>query len=216
MKMSVDRKVFEKFHGDFFAGCIACRGLNNKGSSAESEEMLRDIEEYVHLNFNADTLKTNNLVSSWKAATAHYGEQFQHYHTALEKMLKTVLDRKRVPAENKLVNLINFFSLKHLVPLTALDLKNVGTKLVFTLSDHNDLVLRNDKAVLVRKFADEKPQHHVTEKTSDALIFVEGVPPLHHEHLDNILEEVAGLVKVFCGGTTKRVILTKHKLSAEI
>lgn len=219
MKLSVDKKVFENFHGELFVGAIACFGINNTAASAETEEMLHDMEEYVRLNFNADTMKTHHLVSAWNAATAHYGEKFKHYHTPLEEMVKTILAGKHILPENKLLNLVRFFSLKYVVPLTALDLKNVGKKLMFTLqSDEtkNELVFRDEHTVLVRKFADAKLQHHATEKTSNALIFVEGVPPLHQEQMSNILEEVASLVKIFCGGKTKRIILTKHKLSAEM
>ncbi|HLC20345.1 MAG TPA: hypothetical protein VJK72_05465 [Candidatus Nanoarchaeia archaeon] len=219
MKLSVDKKVFENFHGELFVGAIACFDINNAVASAETEEMLHDMAEYVRLNFNADTLKTHHLVSAWKAATAHYGEKFQHYHTHIEEMIKHILAGKHLSSENKLADLVHFFSLKYIVPLTAIDLKNVGKKLVFTLhSDDtkNELVFRDERAILVRKFAEAKQQHHVTEKTSNALIFVEGVPPLHQEQMSNILEEVASLVKIFCGGKTKRIILTKHKLSAEM
>ena len=218
MRISIDKKVFEQFHGEFFVGCIVCSGMTNKKSSADSEEMLRDMEEYVKLNFNDDTMKTHHLVSAWKAATAHYGDKYHHYHTHLESMIKEILAGKQVAPENKLMDLVHFFSLKHIVPLTAIDLSKVGKKLNFTLmSDDvkNELVFRDETGVLVRKFAEAKPKDAVTEKTGDALIYVEGVPPLREDHLDNILHEMGDLVKVFCGGKIKRVILTKHKLSAD-
>ena len=100
MKISIDKKVFDSFHDEFFVGCIVCTGINNKGASPDGEEMLRDMEEYVRLSFNADTLASHHLVSAWKAATAHYGEKYHHYHTHLEHMFKEILAGKEISSEN--------------------------------------------------------------------------------------------------------------------
>lgn len=216
MKISIDKAVFAS-HDHFMVGCLSVSGVNISKASAEIPEMLRDIEEYVRLNFNEDAVQSHHLISAWKAAVAHYGEKFHHYQTNVEQLMKVVLTGGEIKSENKLVDLVHFFTLKFLVPMNVIDLKKVSGKLLFTLAEGGELVFKDDKHVLARKLNYElNSKVVVTDKTTDALVYIEALPPLNVQQLDNILQEAAGLVKAFCGGKVKRFILTKEKLSAEI
>ena len=231
MKVEIDKKVFSSFNQKFMVGVIRCAGIDNSGSPADIHEMLRDIEELIRVNFTPITIKTHNLITAWQAAVAHFGEKAKHYQSNVERMMKLVLDGEDIKSVNKLHDLCNFISLKYLVPMGVNDSKKISGNLRFVIAsgkekfhadkeatgvEAGELILRGNAEVLSRKLDyRQSPKAAVSEKTKNAVVHIEAVPPVSEEKLRNITEELAGLIRIFCGGKIKRAVLSKKKPSVD-
>ncbi len=198
MKIQIDPAVFEKFNG-FTVGIIFCQ-INNTEHSDDIYEMLRDIEEYVRISFNK-----NALISTSKAAQ-QLG--LKHYHTRVEMLMETVLKGKEIPNKDTLTNLCNFIALKHLVPVGALDARNLGN-LLFTI-DNGELVLKDKKVVSRQLLYEADPSVEVSKKTQTALVLVETLPPVDAGKMVHVVDELADLIKIFCGRVQKKVLSEKQ------
>ncbi len=230
MKIRIEPQVFEKFHEEFMVGVISCSDISLKGNSSDLQEMLHDVEELIRVSFNPDTVANHQMVSAWKAAVAHFGEKATHYQTNAEKMIRTILEGKEVPHSDKLIDLCNFISLKYIIPLGVFDVQKVESPLFFTLAkgdetfsqkkeaiEPGELLLCDGEDVLARKLDYvQNPKAHVTVKTKNALITLEALPPINEDKLAAYVDELAGLIRIFCGGKFKKVILSKRKMSADM
>ena len=226
MKVSINKKVFESFNDKFAIGILWCSGINNTGSPADIHEMLRDVEELIRINFNPASLQTHELISAWKSAIAHYGEKAKHFQSNVERMMNHIIEGEDIDTENKLGDLCNFISLKHIIPLGVTDIDKIKDNIEFTLASNerwntvplekNELIMNAGDDVLARKLdyiISKKGE--VDKKTKNALLHIEAIPPIDENRLMNILEELQGLIRIFCGGKIKKAILKKDKAQIE-
>lgn len=232
MNVSIDKSVFDKFNEQFAVGIIHCSKLNNSGSPVDIHEMLRDVEELIRINFNPSTLQTHQLISAWDSAVAHFGDKAQHYQSNVERMMLDILDSKDIPSKNKMVDLCNFISLKNIIPLGLTDTSKISGSLTFTLAkgsekfepdgkleslESGELILRDDNDVLARKLDYRtSSKADVDKKTKEAIVHIEAIPPITKDKLEAVTDELAGLIRIFCGGKIKKKILNKDKAEVEL
>ncbi|MFC1801320.1 hypothetical protein ACFLZB_02560 [Nanoarchaeota archaeon] len=215
MKIEIKDEVFDKFNKKFLVGLIICKGLNNEGDSSEIHHMLKELEEYIKLNFNPITIKTHDLISVWQTAVEGFGK-VKNYKSSVEKMMEMALKNKEIPRENLVGDLCNFISLKYIVPLDQIDLEELSGDLEFGVKG-KDLVLREGGIIISKKFAYTKNKdYEVSKKTKDSLIYLEAIPPLTESRVLKIVEELADLVKTFCKGRIKAGILNSKKKEIKI
>ncbi|HLD33260.1 MAG TPA: phenylalanine--tRNA ligase beta subunit-related protein [Candidatus Nanoarchaeia archaeon] len=224
MNITIHPSVFSEFNENFSVGILYCTDIDNSESPVDIHEMLRDIEEYTRLNFTKDTAKTHHLISAWNAAIAHYGEKFHHYHTNVERLMQQVLDGDEIASSTKIIDLINFFSLKYLVPMGALDASKLASpefKVAKTSSSTNEekfeLILTDKEKILAHQLnydVDKKVMPH--EDTKTALIYIEALPPTSKAQLEKIMDEIAALIRVFCSGKIKKAVINKENKKASL
>ena len=102
------------------------------------------MERMVLMTFNKDTYKTHNLIAPWTVAREEFGNEAKHHRTSVEQLLRKVLNHKNVVAKDTATNLLRYVVLKHIVPVSADDMKNISRELTFALRK-NDLYYRDAK-----------------------------------------------------------------------
>lgn len=229
MKITLKKEVFQKFHPQFQIAFLLAQGLDNQAKLKESRHLLQEVEVMVPLLFHPDTLKTHSLLSPWATLQHELDPRAAHYQTSLEKLLAQVLKKKKIQARDTLTNLLNYISLKHLVPLTVDDFHKLKGSLTFQLSTgkerasllkklkKNALYYRDQKNILGLKLDYWKSSKTKPDKKTTAyLIHLEALPPITPQKLKQITQELSNLIKTFCSGKTKIFILHKNKNSFQI
>lgn len=229
MKIAIKKEVFRKFHPELKIAFILAQSIDNKAKLKETLDLLQEVEDMVRLLFRKETIKTHHLISPWAVAQQEFGPEAKHYQTAVEKLLAGVLKKKRIKTSQTLVNLVNYLSLKHLVPMTADDFNKIKGNLVFRISTgkekagilkklkKNALFYRDEKHILGTKLDFWKSSYaQPGKKTKAYLIHIEALPPVTDKKLKEIINEAVGLIKSFCQGKTKAFILDKKKNSAAV
>jgi DNA/RNA-binding domain of Phe-tRNA-synthetase-like protein len=226
MKIRISSEVFKEFHPKLRIAFVYVKGIDNKKNLTESEHLLHEIEELTRLEFHPESLKTHNLIAPWVVAQKEFGKEAQHYHTSVEKLIKTVLRNKSVKTKDTLTNILNYLSLKHVVPIGEDDFGKIKGDLEFKVSKGREKLnsltflksgafyYRDQKSILGTKFDFWKsPRTQLKRETTSTLIHIEVVPPVKKEELDEMLEELKQLVDSFCGGTQKVFILDRNSPS---
>lgn len=229
MKVTISPQVFKKFHPKLRIAFILFRGINNHKNLLESEHLLREGEDLVRMEFHPETLKNHDLIAPWVAAQKEFGQEAQHYHTSVERLLRAVLKNKKITAKDTLTNIINYLSLQHVVPIGVDDLKKIKGDLHFCISQGGEranllawvkkgaFIYHDHNKLIGTKFDYWKSSRTaVDQETTSALIHVEIVPPLNQKGLDELLLEMQNLVRSFCGGKSKVIILDKNCPSDKI
>lgn len=229
MRITIKKNVFRKFHPKFKVSFILAQNIDNKKRLEESHKLLQKVEKMVLLLFQRDTVKTHHLISPWATAQQEFGPKAKHYQTSLEKLLNKVIKKKKIKTSSVLINLVNYLSLKHLVPITVDDFDKIQKNLEFNLSTgkerisvlkklkKNALFYRDGKHVLGTKLDFWKsPYTKPGKKTKAFLIHIEILPPVTNKKSKEIVGEMNSLVKSFCGGKTESFVLDEKKNSINI
>ena len=227
MKVKIDKDILNKFPS-LNMGIVVAKGVDNTGSDEKIYELLEEVEKLIQMNFVSEKLAENEMISPWRAAYSEFGAKPSKYHNSVESLMRTVLKGKKIPKISKLVDLYNYLSLKHLVPMGADDLSKIegDIKLKFAKGkekftplgktekeevDKGEVIYSDDKKVLCRKWNwRECDQSKITKDTQDVIIYIEGLFPVTKEKIIEVCKETVDLVQSFCGGKATYQILNNE------
>lgn len=95
---------------------ITCKDIDNKGSDEKTASLLNEIAELIRIDFNKDSKKSHGLISNYKALKESIDLEGESHHTDLEKLFEAIKNKKDV-AKDKLNDIVNYISLKYMVPI---------------------------------------------------------------------------------------------------
>ena len=218
MKYTAAKEIFEMYPG-YVRGVVVARGVTNGGEeNAEILALLREAEGTVRQRSDLEDISQHPRIASWRAAYARFGARPSKFHSSIEAMLRRVRKGDELPYINHLVALGNHISLKYLLPVGGHDVGVAESDLWLKLAQGDELftpfgteivenpepgevVYLEGKKVLCRRWTWRQAQHTIlTPQSSHVAINVDGLPPVTVQETEAICEELAGLVRKFCGG----------------
>jgi len=227
-KITINKEVFNKLHPKLRVAFILVKNVDNKKQLKESVLLLKDAEKYAQLTYNKDNLKNHGLVSSWALLEEKQLTKAKRKHSSLEKLFHKVLTKKKITAKDVVTNVVNYLSLKEIVPMSADDYDKIKGNLSIRLANGTEkknlrkgTLIYCDSAkknkVLGSKLDQWKsPRTKVKPDSKNILIHVEALPPITTKQFYAVVNETVNLVKSFTGGSVKKVVLSKNKNSGEL
>jgi DNA/RNA-binding domain of Phe-tRNA-synthetase-like protein len=230
---SVADDVFAQFHG-YARGVVLAYGVSNGDSPDQLVSLLRDAEDSVRERLNLETLTEHPRIASWRETYRAFGAKPSKFRPSTEAMVRRVLRDHHLPTINALVDIGNVVSLRHLVPVGghAIDVLTQDIALrpatgmeTFTPfgsdetenPDPGEIVFVEGNTVLTRRWTWRQANHTLTLPTTTAIeINVDGLPPVPIAEVEQICQEVVGLVESFCGGRTRWELLTRENPRVKI
>ena len=204
--------------------------MKNSDTSPDIPGLLRQAEKVLRTRItDPEGLKEYPVVAAWQEVHRAFGSNPNKFPSSIHALSKRVAKGGELPLINPLVDLYNVVSLKHMVPVGGEDLDQCRGNIVLTLADgtepftpigsdvneppeKGEVIYRDDEGVICRKFNwREAKRTCLTEKTINAVLVIEAVPPTSRAELEAALGELRELVTRFCGGTVKSTILDKIK-----
>ncbi|MBW2978388.1 hypothetical protein KY331_06085 [Candidatus Woesearchaeota archaeon] len=213
-------------------GVLVVRGADNSGSDDKIYHLLEEVEEFIKLNFTPTELAKHPLISPWRTAYQEFGSKPSAFHCSVEAMMKRILKGEKVPQINKLVDICNYINLKHLVSIggydldktqTEIDLKHASGVESFTpmgtkRKEHpnkGEVIYEDDtRRVICRRWNwRDCEQTKITSETKNAIIFIDGLPPLTKEKVEDIQAEMKDLITTFCNAREVALHVANKELS---
>lgn len=227
MKFFVSPAVFS-LHPAAAIGIIVAEHIDNSGG-ASAEPLLREAEKQVCLAMNAETFKDHPHIAAMQEIHRSFGNNPNKFPPSVQALLKRVLKGGQLPVINPLVDVYNVISLRHIVCVGAEDTDTCSGDLRLTVAEGGEsftplgeeandpavageLVYRDDAGIICRKLNwREGDRTKITQQSKNAVIVVEGFPPVTRDMLDGILNELAALTETHCKAQTRIEVLTKEK-----
>jgi lysyl-tRNA synthetase class 2 len=199
------------------AAAFALR-IHNESEERAAEGLLRAQEQVVMAQFASVPLSSHPHISSWRAAYSSFGVKPTQYRCAVEALLRHVVKGGTVPHINKLVDLCNYVSMRHVLPVAAYDLDHVSgpVEVRFAQGDEpflplyaneieypqsGEVVYTDDEGALSRRWAwRQADRAKTTPATTNALLTTEGVNNIEPTAVEAAMEELVSLVREYCGG----------------
>ncbi len=233
MKFKIDSAISEKFPG-LNIGVVVVKGIGNTGVNDEVMNLIREREKEIKENFNRETLSENPKINAWRKAYSSFGAKPKKYKCSVENLYRMILEGIELKHINKIVDIYNYISIKNMIPVGGDDTDKVDGSITLKIAKgdepfkelnsdeiknpkEGEVVYADDKEVLCRRWNwRECDKSKMTEQTKNVALVVEGLPPATKEEVEQIINELAELVKKHCGGEASTFILDKDNSEADI
>ena len=223
---SYDQAVLDRYPA-VRAGVVHASGLTNGPTPPALWERYRTAQKEV-----ADRLATTPPsqlppIAAWRRAFAGFGAKPTQYRSAAEALLRRLAKQGDIPSINALVDLGNLVSIRHALPVAAVDLAGIdgGITVRFATGAERFTDLGADEPVAPEPgevvFVDragvacarrwcwrQSAQSATRESTTDALVVVEGLHDAAERDVAAAREEIVALLAEFQPGAT----VTAHAL----
>ena len=229
MLFKINEKLLKDFPG-VKVGVILATGIKN-GNEKEAYELFRKQQDKIKNGFLNREVKEHQHIAVWREAYKKFGAKPKEHLSSVEN-LATRSTKSELRSINTLVDLYNYISLKYLLPAGGEDIdKMVGDlELTYATANEKPIILLGEKEVKVPKEGEviykdsngtvvrrwnwkEADRTKLTENSVNALLSLELLPPVKDEILEKALNELAILVKKYCGGNVTVAILDENKNS---
>lgn len=224
MEFIIDSAIFDHFPG-VTIGLVITKGITNTGEAPEIMSALRTREQEIKSSFETETLSQHPKIDAWRKAYSSFGAKPKKYRCSVENLYRMIIEGIELRHISKLVDIYNYVSIKHMVPAGGDDLDKVDGDITLTIAkgdepfvelnaqetknpDTGEVIYRDNKEVLCRRWNwRECDKSKMTEQTKNAALVIEGLPPVTKEDVITITAELATLIKQYCGGEVRQVIL---------
>lgn len=233
MKLEVNTQIFKAFPG-LNLGVIIARQIDNTGSADEIIELIRKREKEIRENYNTETLSQEPKIESWRKAYSVFGAKPKKYKSSVESLYRMILKGVDLRPINKIVDIYNYISVKHMVPAGGDDAAKVDGDIVLRFAGgderftalnsdetetakEGEVIYSDDKEVLCRRWNwRECDKTKMTEETRNVVLVVEGLPPVTREELNAALDDLSQMIVEYCGGEIRTAVLDEVDTEVEI
>ncbi len=224
MKFSVHSDIFDRFPG-LILGIVVVSGINNRGQSGDLQRKIRRKEEEIKKSILSEALSLHPNIKAWRSAYAAFGAKPKKYKSSVESLFRMVLKGIELRSINVLVDIYNYVSLEHMIPLGGDDLDRVDgdITLCFALGDEpftrlnslevekvkeGEVIYMDNHEVLCRRWNwRECDKTKLTPETQNAVLVLEGLPPVRYEDITSAAKDLRVLIRKYCGGEAQEFFL---------
>ncbi len=218
MKFTVDRNIFDKFHG-LSIGVLVAKNLNNKGVTKEVIDEIRKEEERIRNNYSTETLSQDPKIDVWRKAYSVFGAKPKENKSSVENIYRLVLQGSSLRHINNLVDIYNIISLKHMLPVGGEDIDKIKGNIILAFAESEppvlllgdkeprtphkgEVIYKDDISAICRRWNwREADRTKLAEETKNCIMVIEGLPPVSGQDVENAAKELKELVIRHCGGT---------------
>ena len=113
MKFKIDSEILEKFP-ELNIGIVVVKGIDNTGSNEEILNLIKEREAQIKSDFNKETLSENPKIDAWRKAYSLFGAKPKKYKCSVENLYRMIIDGIELNHINKIVDIYNYISIKHI------------------------------------------------------------------------------------------------------
>lgn len=228
MRFAVDDQIFTKYQ-ELCLGVVIASGLDNRRTSDELWALINDQQKRIRENTSSDTLSQHPKITAWRKAYSSFGAKPKKYKSSVESLYRMVLKGIDLRHINTIVDIYNYISIKHMVPLGGDDISRIDGDITLRFAQEGEMfrplnsdeieqtklgevIYADDVDVLCRRWNwRECDKTKMTEDTEEAMLVVEGLPPVDRKDVEKIIGELSHLVEKYCGGETRSELLHAGK-----
>ena len=229
MKFKIEPKIFEKFEG-LNIGVVVANDINNIEMSNEVLNAIKEQEKEIRTKYNTETLSQNPKIDVWRKVYSAFGAKPKEHKSSVENLYRLVLNGNNIRHINKVVDIYNFISLKHMLPVGGEDIDKMKGNIILTFAEANEapvlllgdkeprpphlgeVIYKDDISTICRRWNwREADRTKLTEETKNCILVIEGLPPVIREEIENATKELRELVQKFCSSDVIYTVLDEDK-----
>lgn len=233
MKFHIDGRILQDYPLAYI-GVVVVRDADNVGENNDITNLLRSTEQETKGRYSGINIPEHPHIKPWREAYEKFGSKPRDFRCSSEALLRMVLNGRELRHINKFVDLYNCISLKYTLTLGGEDLDKMRGDLILEYAEgtesftalgstenepplKGEVVYRDDLGVVCRRWNwRESDRTKLEETTKNAVLVLEGIPPIQNSTIEQASKELEVLVKKYCGGSTKVIFLNAENKSADL
>ena len=224
--MHVEPAVFDA-QPSYVAALVVAEGVPNGPTDAAGDALLRETEAGLRAR-GLERAAEDPHVAAWRAAFSAFGAKPSKFNCSAEALAGRVLKGGELPRINRLVDVYNAISVRHMVPVGGEDADRLqgAPRLVVATGEEafdgpdgpprpGEVVWRDDAGVTCRRWNWRQGRRTaLTEETTRALFIFDRLEPLPLATLEQAVDELVALLETgWPGAGIERVTLTPERPS---
>ncbi len=235
MQFRIAPTIFEDFP-EVRIGVVTAHGLKNHGSDPAITSKLREAEAALVESFREGSVTEHPRIAPWREAYRKFGAKPKKHHSSIESLARRARKGDTLRSINKLVDVYNVVSLRHIVPVGGEDLDRIEGDIILIRAGDNEVpvkllgeaeersplagevIYKDDRGAICRRWNwKEAERTKLTEETQRAVLVIESLPPVGpvgpagSVELEAAVEELAELIQRHGGGETVTTILDRER-----
>ena len=230
-KIIISEEIFGKFP-EFKRGIIIVKDIEN---ALSNKRIKKPFNKEIEKRMGEECLDHEN-VRAWDEMHKKFGSNPNKFPPAIKALLKRIQKGGGIPFINSVVALMNFISIKHLVPVGGDDVDTIKGNLCLGLAhgnenfiglgsqypespDEGEVIYFDDKSlnVMCRKLNWRNSDFSkITENTKRIVINIDGIDPISDEIIKHAQDELAKLLIEQCQAKLETNFLNKNNREIEI
>lgn len=225
--LRVTGELFQLFP-DLVLGVVTARGIDNSGGNGALRDRLRREESHVRERLAGIQVSEHPHIAPWREAYRKFGARPKDHPSSIENLVRRALKGRPLPSINPLVDLYNVISLRHLVPVGGEDLDRIEGDVLLTLAAADEapilllgeaeprpprpgeVIYKDDRGAICRRWNwKEADRTKLTAATRNAVLVIEGLPPVGRDAVERAAEDLADLIRGHCGGQVATALLER-------
>jgi len=238
----VDPQLFTKYPSYVRGLVITHRAINIESPIDEVLRILLGAQKTLHQRADLETPSSQPNIAAWREAYRAFGAKPSEYLSSIEALVKRVRRGDDVPYINTLAALCNSASLRYLVPIGghAIDVLQADGELRLGFATGTEeftpfsgapqsariehpnpgevIFTYNTSIVLCRRWTWRQGEFSKLQRTTTAAVInVDGLPPITRADVELISNDLATLVRMYCGNAPTEVkILSEDQPEVEL
>jgi len=233
MKFNINSQIFEQYP-DYKLGVILIKGMDNSRRISSVESLLRGVCAQKEKQYKGKDIDSDLMIKIWNQVYGNFGINPKKFSPSIRALLKRVANGKEIPHINALVDIYNYYSLKYLLPIGSEDLDWLCGDLTLRFTKEGECfrplgsidiekskegeVAYVDKGGITCRYWNHREceRTKITNKTVNAVIFMEDISKMHMDEFGRILNEMSESVRKYLGGTITTTILNEDNSSLDL
>jgi DNA/RNA-binding domain of Phe-tRNA-synthetase-like protein len=216
-RVIVSREIFAKFP-DYAVSIVHANGVSNGPSDEWSLGLLRSAEAEAYGRLGDGSPAEHPHIAAWRQAYSRFGSKPSRYPCSAEALLKRSL-ADELPPINRLVDLYNAVSLRHVLPVGGEDADRLSGELVLRMARGDELfqessadalaepapvkagepIWIDDLGVTCRRWNwRQGPRTALGEQTDNAFFVLDALAPYTEDDLDRATVALVEALRECC------------------
>ncbi len=225
--LRVTGEVFHLFP-DTVLGIVTAHGVDNSGGDGAILENLRREEEGARQRLAGVQVSEHPHIAPWRDAYRKFGAKPKDHPSSIENLVRRAIKGQPLPSINPVVDLYNTVSLRHLMPVGGEDLDRIEGDVLLTIAATDEppvlllgeaeprppkpgeVIYRDDLGAICRRWNwKEADRTKLTPATRNAVLVIEGLPPVGPDLVQRAADDLAALLREHCGGRVETALVAR-------
>jgi DNA/RNA-binding domain of Phe-tRNA-synthetase-like protein len=234
MELKITETIFAKFP-EAILGIVLARNINNSGTDEAIARMLEQSQSNAFAKLQSIVIAEHPNIVPWRDAYRAFGAKPKDHPSSIENLMRRVQKGSKLPHINKLVDLYNTVSLDFFLPVGGEDLERIEGDLLLTIAGENEspvsllgepeprapkpgeVFYKDNLGAVCRRWNwKEADRTKLTEQTRNAILVIEGLPPVPRATIEEGAGQLAERIRQHCGGEIRTVILDRDHSSTQL
>jgi DNA/RNA-binding domain of Phe-tRNA-synthetase-like protein len=218
---------------DLRIGVLIARGIDNTGTHAALQELMRADEAALRARFTTETLVQHPFIVAWREAYRAFGTKPNEFRPTAEALLRRVLRGDPLPTISPAVDAYLAIETEFLLPIGGYDLAQVQREITLRFSAGGEtfvpiggaapettyageVIYADASRVLTRRWNyRDCDAAKITATSTDIILVCEATGPnIPTTQVQDCMAQLATYLQRFCGGTITTHLVDGHHATA--